>query len=49
MVLKGIDRGDIVSSGAPQITREGSIGRNSTDFLKSRRNKLGIFDNETNL
>nr|XP_027092525.1 uncharacterized protein LOC113713027 isoform X1 [Coffea arabica] len=41
MVLKGIDRGDIVSSGAPQITREGSIGRNSTDFLQSRRNKLG--------
>ncbi|KAL3505290.1 hypothetical protein ACH5RR_035131 [Cinchona calisaya] len=41
MVLKGIDKGDIVSSGAPQITRDGSIGRNSTDFLQSRQNKIG--------
>ncbi|KAL3514629.1 hypothetical protein ACH5RR_027346 [Cinchona calisaya] len=41
VLLKGIDKGDIVSSGAPQITRDGSMGRNSTDFLQSRRNKLG--------
>lgn len=37
-VLKGIDKGDVVSSGAPQITKE---GRTSTDFMQSRRPKLG--------
>ncbi|KAL4649920.1 hypothetical protein ACB092_01G049300 [Castanea dentata] len=37
-VLKGIDKGDVVSSGAPQITKD---GRTSTDFTQSRRTKLG--------
>ncbi|CBI19683.3 unnamed protein product, partial [Vitis vinifera] len=40
VILKGIDKGDIVSSGAPQISKEGSIGRNS-EFLPSRRTKPG--------
>lgn len=30
--MKGIDKGDIVSSGAPQISKEGSLGWNSTDI-----------------
>ncbi|KAH9758670.1 protein ESSENTIAL FOR POTEXVIRUS ACCUMULATION 1 [Citrus sinensis] len=38
-VLKGIDKGDIVSSGAPQISKDGSVGRNSVDFTPSRRTK----------
>lgn len=37
-VLKSIDKGDIVSSGAPQIAKD---GRTSTDFTQSRRTKLG--------
>ncbi|EEF52556.1 conserved hypothetical protein [Ricinus communis] len=37
-VLEGIEKGDIVSSGAPQISKEGSLGRNSMD-LQSRRTK----------
>ncbi|KAK3231592.1 hypothetical protein Dsin_003473 [Dipteronia sinensis] len=39
-VLKGIDKGDIVSSGAPQVSKDGSIGRNSVDYSQqSRRTK----------
>lgn len=41
VILKGIDKGDILSSGAPQITKEGSVGRNTADFMQSRRSKLG--------
>ncbi|KAG7941684.1 hypothetical protein I3843_16G056900 [Carya illinoinensis] len=36
-VLKEIDKGDIVSSGAPQISKD---GKTSTDFTQSRRTKL---------
>lgn len=36
--MKGIDKGDIISSGAPQIAKD---GRTSTDFTQSRRAKLG--------
>ncbi|CAK9178531.1 unnamed protein product [Ilex paraguariensis] len=41
VILKGIDSGDIVSSGAPQVIKDGSVGRNSTDFVQLRQNKLG--------
>ena len=41
-ILKGIDKGDIVSSGAPQISKEGAAGRSSVDFPQPRRTKLGI-------
>ncbi|XP_031125081.1 protein ESSENTIAL FOR POTEXVIRUS ACCUMULATION 1-like [Ipomoea triloba] len=41
IVLKGIENGEVLSSGAPQINKDSSIGRNSTDFLQSRRNKQG--------
>lgn len=37
-VLKEIDKGDIVSSGAPQISKD---GRTSTDVTQSRRTKPG--------
>ncbi|XP_031406232.1 protein ESSENTIAL FOR POTEXVIRUS ACCUMULATION 1 isoform X1 [Punica granatum] len=40
-VLNGIDAGDIVSSGAPQIAKDGSFGRNMLDSSQSRRNKFG--------
>ncbi|MED6146680.1 hypothetical protein PIB30_036757 [Stylosanthes scabra] len=33
-ILKGIDKGDIISSGAPQVTKD---GRGSTDFTHTRR------------
>lgn len=39
-ILKGIDKGDIVSSGAPQISKEGAAGRSSVDFPQPRRTKL---------
>lgn len=38
--MKGIDKGDVVSSGAPQISKDNSLGRNLVD-LQSRRAKLG--------
>ncbi|XP_050212155.1 protein ESSENTIAL FOR POTEXVIRUS ACCUMULATION 1 [Mercurialis annua] len=38
--LEGIEKGDIVSSGAPQISKEGSMGRNTVD-LQLRRPKHG--------
>ncbi|XP_028109042.1 uncharacterized protein LOC114307823 [Camellia sinensis] len=41
VILKGIDKGDIVSSGAPQISKDASIGRNSNDFVQARRPKFG--------
>ncbi|XP_068653770.1 protein ESSENTIAL FOR POTEXVIRUS ACCUMULATION 1-like isoform X2 [Aristolochia californica] len=37
-ILRGIDKGDIVSSGAPQVSKEGSVGRSSTEM---RRVKFG--------
>ncbi|XP_077233303.1 protein ESSENTIAL FOR POTEXVIRUS ACCUMULATION 1-like isoform X2 [Tasmannia lanceolata] len=39
VILEGIDKGDIVSSGAPQVSKDGSVGRNSTDI--PGRAKLG--------
>ncbi|OMO87603.1 hypothetical protein CCACVL1_08894 [Corchorus capsularis] len=41
VVLKGIDKGDITSSGAPQMPKDGSTGRNPTEFPHSRRNRIG--------
>lgn len=41
VTMEGIEKGDIVSSGAPQISKEGSIGRNSNDF--ARRPKLAWY------
>ncbi|KAJ7958042.1 GYF domain containing protein [Quillaja saponaria] len=38
VVLNGIEKGDVVNSGAPQISKD---GRNSTEFTHSRRMKLG--------
>uniref|UniRef100_M1A2E6 GYF domain-containing protein n=1 Tax=Solanum tuberosum TaxID=4113 RepID=M1A2E6_SOLTU len=40
-ILKGIDKGDVLSSGAPQITKDGALGRNSTEHTQPRRGKLG--------
>ncbi|CAJ1972425.1 unnamed protein product [Sphenostylis stenocarpa] len=37
-VLKGIDKGEIISSGAPQVPKD---GRSSTDFTHTRRTKSG--------
>ncbi|XP_022750461.1 uncharacterized protein LOC111299508 [Durio zibethinus] len=41
VVLKGIDKGDITSSGAPQMAKDWPGGRNSIEFTHSRRNKIG--------
>ncbi|XP_004499141.1 protein ESSENTIAL FOR POTEXVIRUS ACCUMULATION 1 isoform X2 [Cicer arietinum] len=38
-VLNGIDKGEIISSSAPQVTKE---GKGSTDFTHTRRMKPGI-------
>ncbi|KAI3946143.1 hypothetical protein MKX01_024899 [Papaver californicum] len=40
VILKGIDKGDIVSSGLPQASKDGSVGRNISDGVQSRRNKF---------
>lgn len=40
-ILKGIDKGDVLSSGAPQITKDGASARNSTEYTQPRRSKLG--------
>ncbi|KAK4387525.1 protein ESSENTIAL FOR POTEXVIRUS ACCUMULATION 1 [Sesamum angolense] len=44
VILKGIERGEILSSGAPQISKDGSAGRTTTDFGQYRRSKLGSRD-----
>ncbi|XP_038705199.1 protein ESSENTIAL FOR POTEXVIRUS ACCUMULATION 1-like isoform X1 [Tripterygium wilfordii] len=41
VVLKGIERGEIVSSGAPQISKDGTAGWQTLDFTQSRRTKIG--------
>ncbi|CAH9078114.1 unnamed protein product [Cuscuta epithymum] len=41
VILKGIDNGEILSSGAPQGNKDGSAGRNSTEFMQSRKNQQG--------
>ncbi|XVF63888.1 hypothetical protein PTKIN_Ptkin09bG0122300 [Pterospermum kingtungense] len=41
VALEGIDKGDITSSGAPQMPKDGPAGRNITEFAHSRRNKIG--------
>ncbi|XP_022865288.1 uncharacterized protein LOC111385145 [Olea europaea var. sylvestris] len=41
VILKGIDKGEIMSSGTPQITKEGSVGRTPTDSLQSKGSRLG--------
>ncbi|XP_010254887.1 PREDICTED: uncharacterized protein LOC104595724 isoform X2 [Nelumbo nucifera] len=40
-ILKGIDKGDIITSGTASISKDGSVGRNSTDLVQSRRTKFG--------
>nr|DAD21706.1 TPA_asm: hypothetical protein HUJ06_023169 [Nelumbo nucifera] len=40
VILKGIDKGDIVTSGTASAPKDGSVGRNSTDVMQPRR-KLG--------
>ncbi|XP_051139287.1 protein ESSENTIAL FOR POTEXVIRUS ACCUMULATION 1-like isoform X2 [Andrographis paniculata] len=45
VILKGIDEGEIISSGAPQISKDGgSAGRITTDHLQTRRNRIGTKD-----
>ncbi|PSS31349.1 PERQ amino acid-rich with GYF domain-containing protein [Actinidia chinensis var. chinensis] len=41
VILKGIDKGEVISSGAPQVFKDGSIGRNSNDFGQARRANFG--------
>ncbi|PIA55684.1 hypothetical protein AQUCO_00700179v1, partial [Aquilegia coerulea] len=41
VILKGIDKGDIVSSGMPQASKEGSVGRSSTETVQLGRTKIG--------
>ncbi|CAA0831564.1 GYF domain-containing protein [Striga hermonthica] len=40
-ILKGIDKGEINSSGAPQVNKDGSAGRTTTELMQTRRNRLG--------
>ncbi|XP_073139157.1 protein ESSENTIAL FOR POTEXVIRUS ACCUMULATION 1 isoform X2 [Henckelia pumila] len=44
VILKGIDKGEIVSSGAPQISKDGSAGRTTPEFMQSKQNRLGSRD-----
>ncbi|KAF5196465.1 Gyf domain-containing protein [Thalictrum thalictroides] len=41
VILKGIDKGDIVSSGMPQLSKEGSVGRSSTETVQLGRTNIG--------
>ncbi|XP_047322433.1 protein ESSENTIAL FOR POTEXVIRUS ACCUMULATION 1-like [Impatiens glandulifera] len=46
-ILKGIGNGDIVSSGEPQISKDGSTGRNSNDPVQARQVKFGSREDST--
>ncbi|URD98913.1 GYF domain [Musa troglodytarum] len=41
VIIKGIDKGEIVSSGAPQLSKESSAGKINPDTVLSRQSKLG--------
>ncbi|THU74620.1 hypothetical protein C4D60_Mb04t35300 [Musa balbisiana] len=41
VITKGIDKGEIVSSGAPQLSKESSVGKINPDTVLSRQSKLG--------
>nr|XP_009397720.1 PREDICTED: uncharacterized protein LOC103982504 [Musa acuminata subsp. malaccensis] len=41
VIIKGIDKGEIVSSGAPQLSKESSVGKINPDTVLSRQSKLG--------
>ncbi|OAY73813.1 PERQ amino acid-rich with GYF domain-containing protein 2 [Ananas comosus] len=41
VILKGIDKGDIISSGVPQGSKDGSVGRNISDAIPPKQAKLG--------
>ncbi|KAK1268915.1 Zinc finger CCCH domain-containing protein 19 [Acorus gramineus] len=40
-ILKGIDKGDVVNSGAPQISQDNSVGQNSNEGIRLRQTKPG--------
>ncbi|KAK8481744.1 hypothetical protein V6N13_139039 [Hibiscus sabdariffa] len=42
VVLKGIGKGDITSSGATKMPKDGITSQNSIEFAHLRRNKIGI-------
>ncbi|KAL8466642.1 hypothetical protein ACS0TY_035621 [Phlomoides rotata] len=44
VVLKGIEKGEIISSSAQQISKDGSAGRTAPDFMHTRRSRLGSRD-----
>ncbi|XP_072987243.1 protein ESSENTIAL FOR POTEXVIRUS ACCUMULATION 1-like isoform X1 [Typha latifolia] len=46
VVLKGIDKGDIVSSGLPQVSKDGSVGRSTVDAISSKQTKIGSREDE---
>ncbi|CAI9763713.1 unnamed protein product [Fraxinus pennsylvanica] len=41
VILKGIDNGEILSSGTPQVAKEGSVGRTTTDSVQSKGSRIG--------
>ncbi|GLJ30004.1 hypothetical protein SUGI_0593180 [Cryptomeria japonica] len=40
-IIEGINRGDIVSSGAPQYSKDGTLNRNREDVSNNRRQRPG--------
>ncbi|XP_074567865.1 protein ESSENTIAL FOR POTEXVIRUS ACCUMULATION 1-like isoform X2 [Curcuma longa] len=46
VIIKGIDKGDIVSSGAPQVSKESSIGRSTPEAIPSRQSKLDSYKDQ---
>ncbi|CAN0922027.1 Protein ESSENTIAL FOR POTEXVIRUS ACCUMULATION 1 [Linum grandiflorum] len=47
--LKGIEKGDIIGSRAPQMSKDGSMGRNTMDFNNSRRARPGSMEDGTSV
>ncbi|ONK59625.1 uncharacterized protein A4U43_C08F8390 [Asparagus officinalis] len=47
VTLKAIDKGDIVSSGLPQVSKDGSVGKNSVDPAMSKPPRLGSREDTT--
>ncbi|KAM0937907.1 putative GYF domain-containing protein [Dioscorea sansibarensis] len=44
VILKGIDKGDIVSSGLPQVSKDGSVGRSSVDVVPPKHTRPGSLE-----
>ncbi|VAH46125.1 unnamed protein product [Triticum turgidum subsp. durum] len=46
VILKAIDKGEIINSGVHQVSKDGSVGKSNPDVVPSKQSKLGGRDDQ---